>query len=46
MARHQLVGGLGIGMFVITLGQHIFFLRLKHGKTSDFFQITGKTAVT
>ncbi|MDT4866030.1 hypothetical protein FQZ97_1008660 [compost metagenome] len=46
MACYQLMGGFRIGMFMITLRQHVFFLRLKHWETTNFFKITGKATVT
>ncbi len=41
MAGHQLVCGFRISVLVIALRQHVFFLRLKHWKAANFFQITG-----
>ncbi len=39
MARHQLVGGIAVVMFLVALGQHVFFLRLKHGKPANLVEI-------
>ena len=43
MARHQFVGSLGVLMLGIALGEHVFFLRLQHGKPPDFGEISIKT---
>jgi hypothetical protein len=45
MARHQAMSGVAILMFRKTLGQHIFFLRLKHRELADFIQITIETTL-
>jgi hypothetical protein len=44
MAGDQLVGGAGVLMLLVPLGEHVLFLRLQHGKTADFFQIAGQPA--
>jgi hypothetical protein len=31
-------------MLLIPLGEHVLFLRLKHGKSSDFLEIAGEAA--
>jgi len=46
MAGDELMRGFRVGMLKIPLGEHILFLRLKHGEASDFFQITGQPTVT
>ncbi len=40
MAGDELVCGLTVGMFRITLGEHVLFLRLQHRELADFVEIT------
>src|SRR5690606_26969667 len=46
MAGYELMGGIGIAMLMVALGEHIFFFRLKHGETADFLKVTCKSAFT
>ncbi|BAV48376.1 hypothetical protein MesoLj113a_15410 [Mesorhizobium sp. 113-1-2] len=44
MAGDEFVRSAGVFMLGITLGEHVLFLRLKHGKAADFFQIAAEAA--
>ncbi len=39
MRRHELFGGVKILVLLPALGEHEFFVRRKHRKLADFFQI-------
>lgn len=45
MARHQLVRGLRVLMFLPALRQHVFFLRLQHGEFADLLQVARQRAL-
>ncbi len=42
MAGHQPVRGVAILVLLVPLGEHVLFLRLKHGKAPDLFEIPGQ----
>ncbi len=44
MAGHEPVGCIAVIMLLIALGEHVLFLRLEHGKFTDFVEITIETA--
>ncbi|BCG99500.1 hypothetical protein MesoLj131b_15000 [Mesorhizobium sp. 131-2-5] len=44
MAGDELVRGGRVFMLGITLGEHVLFLRLKHGKAANFFQVAAEAA--
>ncbi len=46
MAGHELMSGLAVVMFLVTLGKHVFLLGLQHGKLANFIEITIETALT
>ena len=46
MAGDELVGGAGVLMLLVPLGEHVLFLRLKHRETTDFLKVAGKPALS
>lgn len=46
MAGHELMGRLAIVMLLVPLGEHVLFLRLEHGKFTDFVKVTVETALS
>ena len=44
MAGDELVRGVAVAMLLVTLGEHVFFLRLQHRKAADFFEVAGEAA--
>jgi hypothetical protein len=40
------VGGGGVIMLLVPLGEHVLFLRLEHGKAAYLLEIAGKTALS
>ncbi|MHC2730635.1 hypothetical protein ACVIEO_004144 [Rhizobium leguminosarum] len=46
MAGDELVGGVPVTMLGITLGEHVFLLRLQHRELADFVEVTIETGFT
>ena len=46
MAGDQLVGGVGVLMLLVPLGEHVLFLRLEHRESADFLKVAGKPALS
>jgi hypothetical protein len=44
MAGYKPVRRLGVGVLVIALGEHVFLVRLKHGKAPYLFEIPRQAA--
>ncbi|MCY1547800.1 hypothetical protein D9M68_838780 [compost metagenome] len=39
---NELLGGAGIGVLLVALGQHVFFIRFQHGELADFLKIAAQ----
>src|SRR3569833_3932791 len=46
MTRHQSVRRVPISMFLPSLGQHVLFLRFKHGKAPNLIEIVAKIGIS